>query len=114
VAVPRPLGRRASAATAAARRHRAVDDVKAPAATKSPHAGGDVLHQSLQRTSGTPSPCCRAGAKGAGPAGSQDGGGQSEVEGEWKLQRVEGQVLRLRVYEQAPLKGQLREAKSEW
>jgi len=36
------------------------------------------------------------------------------VEGEWKLQRVEGQVLRLRVYEQAPLKGQLREAKSEW
>ena len=72
-----------------------------------------MLHQSLRRTSGTPSPCCRAGAKGAGPAGSQDGGGQSEAEGKWKLQRVEGQVLCSLVHEQAPLKGQLRETESE-
>jgi len=72
-----------------------------------------VLHQALRRTSGTFSPCCRAGATGAGPDGSQDGGGQREAEGEWKLQRVEGQVLRSPVHEQAPMKGQLRETESE-
>ena len=71
-------------------------------------------HQSIRRTSATPSLCCRAGAKGAGPAGSQDGGGQSEAEGEWKLQRVEGKVLKLRVHEEAPLTSKLRETEREW
>ena len=69
-------------------------------------------HQSIRRTSATPSLSCRAGAKGAGPAGSQDGGGQSEAEGEWKLQRVKGQVLRPLMHEQAPLKVQPRQTES--
>jgi len=72
-----------------------------------------VRHQSTRRTSGTPPPCCRAGAKGVGTAGSWDGGGQSDAEGEWKLRMVEGQVLRSPVHEQAPLKGQLRDTESE-
>ena len=73
-----------------------------------------MLHQSLQRPSGPPSPCCRAGSKGAGAAGSQEGGSQSEVEEEWKLQRVEGKVLKLRVHEEAPLTSKLRETEREW
>jgi len=86
---------------------RLVESHAAPSLVGRVQARGEVLQQSIHPRSGIRYPYCRAGAKGAGPAGSQGDAVSSKEEAGGQLQRETGQTLRWQVREQHPLKAQL-------
>jgi len=89
-----------------------VESHAAPSLVGRVQARGEVLQQSIHPRSGSRSPYCRAGAKGAGPAGSQGEAVKSEAEAGGQVQRETGQTFRWQVREQHPSKAQLCETAS--